>query len=49
MGNYPVIKTFIHNNNCYYYDYLSNFIYHIDKDHYRELQLASKNWVRKLP
>ena len=42
MGNYPVIKTFIHNNNCYYYDYLSNFIYHIDKDHYRELQLLQK-------
>ena len=42
MANYPVIKLFIHKNNCYYYDYLSNYIYHINKDQYRELQLLQK-------
>lgn len=42
MANYPVIKTFIFKNNCYYYDYFSNYIYHINKEQYRELQLLQK-------
>lgn len=42
MSKYPVIKRFIHNNKCYYYDYASNFIYCINKEQYKELGLLEK-------
>ena len=39
MNDIPVFKTFIVNNNYFFYDTFSNRIYHVSKDHYRALRL----------
>lgn len=42
MSDYPIIKRFIHNNQCYYYDYACNYIYRVSKEQYKELGLLEK-------
>lgn len=39
MKDIPIIKTFIVNNKCFFYDTFSNRIYRVSKEHYRALLL----------
>ena len=37
INDRPVIQVFIHNNNCYVYDYNKNIILRLSRSHYAEI------------